>query len=198
MAHETKHSINIFGQGDSDVLCAKHFTPSPLPKILDIMSIPLSQGLYALVDGENYEWLMQWKWCAFKAPATFYAARKGYDKKAGKRMMIKMHREILGLKYLDSKMTDHRNHCGLDNRESNIRACTNQQNQGNSKVRKDNSSGYKGVCWFPIRKKWEAAIKDNGKRIYLGNFDTKEEAARVYDKRAREIFGEYAYLNFPI
>ncbi len=167
-------------------------------KILDIMAIQLTQGLFALVDGKNYERLNHYKWCANKQPSSFYAVRGKFNPKTKKVKIIWMHRQILGLNIGDGIMTDHRNHCGLDNRESNIRACTNQQNQGNSKVRKDNSSGYKGVCWFPIRKKWEAAIKDNGKRIYLGNFDTKEEAARVYDKRAREIFGEYAYLNFPI
>jgi len=44
---------------------------------------------------------------------------------------------------------------------------------------------------------WEARISFNTKKIYLGSYKTKEEAARAYDKKAIELFGEFAQLNFP-
>ena len=92
---------------------------------------------------------------------------------------------------------DHINGNPLDNRKSNLRICTNAENQRNRGVNKNNTSGYKGVCWAKQNKKWKARIKHNGKLIHLGYYKDKEEAARAYDKKAKELHGEYAYLNFP-
>ena len=59
-------------------------------------------------------------------------------------------------------------------------------------------TGYKGVGWGGSRGGgWQAQIMRDGKRVFLGAFDTPEEAARVYDAAARELFGESAWLNFP-
>ena len=60
------------------------------------------------------------------------------------------------------------------------------------------SSGFKGVSWAGGKiNRWQARIMREGKRVFLGNFDTPEEAARAYDAAARELFGEFARLNFP-
>jgi len=64
--------------------------------------------------------------------------------------------------------------------------------------RSDSRSGFKGVSYMPNqRRKWQVKITRNGNRVFVGNFDTPEEAARAYDKAARELFGEHAWLNFP-
>ncbi len=165
-------------------------------KTLDIMAIPLSQGMFALVDGRNYEWLRQWKWSVSKQAPSYYATRRIWNTKTKRQKTIIMHREILGLKHGDGIMTDHANHCGLDNREVNIRVCTNRQNQGNGRFRKDNKSGYKGVSWQAG--KWLAQIRNQGKVTYIGSFNNKVEAAKAYDAKAKEIFGEFAYVNFPV
>ena len=106
-----------------------------------------------------------------------------------------MHRFIMKPK--SNEYVDHINGDKLDNRKENLRICTKKENQRNQKVRKDNTSGYKGVALM-AGKYWRAYITSGGSRQkHLGNFKTKEEAARAYDEKAKEYFGEFARLNFP-
>lgn len=157
--------------------------------MLNIMAIPLSRGLFALVDGKDYERLAKYKWHANKIGKTYYAFN-GRGRK-----QVSMHRLILGLTKGDGKLTDHQNHCGLDNRKCNIRICTHSENQHNLKSRKG-SSKYKGVCWYKRRKKWYAYIHLGNKSIHLGSFYKEIDAARAYDQKAKELFGEFALTNF--
>lgn len=151
--------------------------------------IPLTKGQFAIVDNYNYEWLNWWNWYAKESPDTFYAVREDRNGK-----YIFMHREILNVP--KDMMTDHKNHNGLDNRETNIRICTNAENQYNRKKNKTKKSAYKGISWHKKDKKWQARIKHNRKSIYLGNFDSEIDAAKAYDAKALELFGEFAYTNF--
>ena len=91
---------------------------------------------------------------------------------------------------------DHINHDGLDNRRANIRNCTLKQNNANSRSAKNASSKYKGVSWNKLRKKWAAYIKKDYKQLYLGLFENEIEAAKAYDRKAAELFGKFAKLNF--
>lgn len=156
--------------------------------------ISLTQGKFAIVDDNRYESLSKYKWYVLKAPYTYYAARWGWNGK--KKTNIFMHREILGLRFKDKILTDHRNHNGLDNRLFNLRSCDSFQNQQNGKRRKNGSSKFKGVCWHKIAQKWQAQIKFKCKFIYLGSFDNEIEAAKAYDTKAKELFGEFACTNF--
>ena len=111
------------------------------------------------------------------------------------RTSLPMHRLIMDApKGMD---IDHINGNPLDNRKSNLRICTRAENMRNRGAQKNNTSGYKGVGWCKHRKKWHAQIKHNGKQIYIGRYKDKEEAARAYDAKAKELHGEYAHLNFP-
>jgi hypothetical protein len=85
---------------------------------------------------------------------------------------------------------DHKNGKRNDNRWCNLRLATRRQNQQNRIGA--NKSGYKGVDVVAATGKFTASIKYCGKRIYLGTFQTKEEAAAAYDAKANELFGEYA------
>lgn len=153
--------------------------------------IQLTQGKIALVDDDIFDYINQWKWCAAKDNYTWYAMRT-----IGLRPFkttVAMHRIIT--KAQDEYEVDHRDGDGLNNQMYNLRVCTSSQNQMNKRVQKNNTSGFKGV--FESGKRWQAAIKVANKRTYLGSFVTPEEAARAYDKAAKELHGEFAYLNFP-
>jgi hypothetical protein len=81
-----------------------------------------------------------------------------------------------------------------------MRICTYSQNSQNKRLREDSRSGYKGVYVGPNGGRFQAYIRKPNSpkhRIKLGTYETAEEAARVYDKAAKELFGEFAYFNFP-
>ena len=88
---------------------------------------------------------------------------------------------------------DHINGNRADNRICNLRLVNQSQNVANSKLSKANTSGCKGVTWRKDTNKWAAGLMLNYKRISLGSFKTKEEAAEAYKKGAMQHFGEYAY-----
>ena len=151
--------------------------------------IQLTQGQFALVDDCDHEYLSQFKWCAAKYRGKFYAVRG--------RPSVRMHRvvaERAGMKIEDLEV-DHDDHNGLNNVRSNLRPATTSQNQWNRALQKDNTSGFKGVCWHQRSRKWQARIRVNGKLVYLGYHDDKIDAARAYNEAAIKYFGEFAYLN---
>lgn len=154
--------------------------------------IPLTQGKYAIVDDEYYAELIKYKWYPHHTFNLCYAVRHTKCVK-GKRGLVYMHRQILNAP--KGKMIDHIDRNDLNNRIANIRLCFNSQNQHNSKKQSDNTSGYKGVSWHKHRKKWIAHIR-NGKLIHLGYFCSAVEAAKAYDDKAKELFGEFANTNF--
>jgi hypothetical protein len=86
---------------------------------------------------------------------------------------------------------DHKDRDPSNDRWTNLRPATHSQQQGNKRLPRNNTSGYRGVVW--LRKKWIA--RNSG--IGLGRFTSKEEAARAYDRHAIEHYGEFATLNFP-
>ncbi len=156
--------------------------------------ISLTQGKFAIVDDEDYEWLSQWKWYAVKKRNSFYVERRSpTDPCTHKSSKVSMHRVIMDA--IKGKEVDHINHDTLDNRRSNLRLCTASENQQNRRPQSNCSSRFKGVCRDRRRRKWGACIYINGKRIGLGSFDSETDAAEAYDKKAQELFGEFAYTN---
>lgn len=94
---------------------------------------------------------------------------------------------------IPSGLIDHRNGIKHDNRIGNLREASYTSNAQNCGKHSDNECGYKGVA--KNRKKFSAKIHVNGKKIHLGSFATPEEAARAYDARALQEFGEFAKTN---
>ncbi len=155
--------------------------------------ISLTQGQTAIVDAEDYEKLSGCKWYVIRKGRTFYAERA--DRGGRKKRNIPMHRQILDEPA--GKCIDHINHNGLDNRRANLRIVTQEQNNWNKRKKSGNcSSQYKGVSWQKSSGRWKTIIVYRGKWIFIGYFDDEVSAAKAYDAKAQELFGEYAALNF--
>ena len=86
---------------------------------------------------------------------------------------------------------DHVNGDKSDNRWSNLREASHQENMCNSRKRADNASGFKGVCFFKRTRKWIAYINAGGKRLHLGYFPTAELAHEAYKAASRKHHGEF-------
>lgn len=90
---------------------------------------------------------------------------------------------------------DHIDRDPMNNRIENLRLGTHAQNGYNLSISKKNTSGYKGVSFNKKKNMWESALMFNYKRIALGFFDDKNEAAKAYNEGARKYYGEFANLN---
>jgi hypothetical protein len=122
---------------------------------------------------------------------TFYA--HSVQQRDGKTVRISMHRLIMNPP--EGVFVDHINGDGLDNRRENLRLVTRQQNMANSRKRHVGQSKYKGVSRARNSPKWRACIVVNKKQIHLGTFDDELDAARAYDLKAVELYGEHAFTN---
>lgn len=155
--------------------------------------IPLPNGIFVIVDDEDYDFLMQWKWHVRSGGYVIREHHLGFVKGIRKRKRIYMHRVINNTP--DSLETDHINGDKLDNRRINLRNATRHQSIINRGSVSGSSSKYKGVCWRKDHHKWRAKIRINKKDINLGSFTSEIDAARAYDRAAIKYHGEYARLN---
>jgi hypothetical protein len=157
---------------------------SRLAEVRMTKQIQLTQGKFALVDDEDYCDLSQYKWSL----ATCGYAQRGTSPK------IYMHRQIMNAP--TGMEVDHINGNRADNRKSNLRLCSHQQNLQARPRFKNNSSGFRGVNYEKKGlKHWRARIELNGKKIDLGLYIDPRDAAIAYNNAARIIHGEFARLN---
>jgi len=141
-------------------------------------------GYDVLIDKEDLDKIVDINWTVLKASDKIYFRKFCHTKKT-----ILLHRHIINA----SKNTtvDHINGNTLDNRKCNLRLCTVAENSRNRRKNITNSSGYKGVSWASKRKKWQAKIMVNRKTIFLGYFNTAEDAYAVYCEASKKYHGEY-------
>jgi len=133
----------------------------------------------------------------FELNYSFYCDGNGKIVKLRGHEYIKIADLVMNQKMSGGKCFDHINRNSHDNQRLNLRPATSSQNSFNKGVRKDNSTGYKGVGWCKPAKKWRARLRINGAELHLGVFDTEHAAAKAYDEAAKIHHGEFAYLNFP-
>ena len=148
-----------------------------------VSQVSTSSGTCFFVDTEDEVFLRHYTWCL---------SGNGYIMSRSTGACTILHRLLCGAQPGD--FVDHINGDPLDNRKKNLRVCRKQQNEFNTKVRRDNTVGFRGVC--PARRgKYRAYIVLNGKQHSLGQFDNPNDAARAYNKAALIYFGEFARLN---
>lgn len=155
----------------------------------------IGEGRFAIVEPRDYYRLNNFQWYANGKDNLIYALRTIISPHK-KTKTVRMHREIMNAP--DGLLVDHKNGNPLDNRRSNLRLATHSQNmQNRGKRRCKTSSRFVGVCFDKEYELWRAYIRYQGKRIYLGRFDSEIKAAMAYDTAAKKYFGEFARLNFP-
>ena len=161
--------------------------PAPAQPEGTVRRIALAHGGFVLVDAADFEWLNRYKWTA--------RGTGGYATRCEKGRMISMHREIMNAPR--GMVVDHIDRNKQNNCRSNLRTCTRRQNVCNRVKRIGCASRFKGVLFNKRCGKWYAQAYLNHECFKTGFFDDEVEAARAYDRLAVELFGAFAYLNFP-
>lgn len=155
----------------------------------------LTQGMVAYFDPEDIDLIDKQPWYAMKGRnGRFYAVHMVYD--GDEKKVISLHRQIMGCP--EGLLVDHEDGDGLNNRRYNLREATYSQNNSNNvrpvRVHKKDQTLPRGV--YPHNKGgFVALVRHETKMHYVGKFSCKIEAARAYDKKARELHGEFATLN---
>ena len=158
------------------------------------MEIPLTQGKVCHIDLEDWPLVRDFSWYAALQSdgQNWYVLANAWDKVAKKEYKVQIHRVILGAK--PGEYVDHWDGDTFNCRRSNLRACTNAQNQQNTGSR-GGTSRFKGVSWNSRRKKWRVAFNCNGRFHWVGYFDDETEAAKAYNAAVLPLAGEFARLN---
>ena len=153
----------------------------------DLIEMDLTQGQKCHFDAEDLALVQGRRWCAHRIGNTFYAATGRREN--GKSILIHMHRVLVPGEHDD---VDHIDGNGLNNRRSNLRACSRSENLWNQCAKVNTISGLKGVTWCPNRGKWHARIVVKGKTHHLGNHVTAQQAHAAYCAAALKFHGEFA------
>jgi len=182
-------SLTSFAPDVSSLLAkrgANSGTLSPMKKIP--LRGKLGSGKYATVDDGDYPILNKIRWHIDFGGYVLSSVRIGK-----KSINVRMHHAVLSQK--EGLETDHINGDKLDNRKTNLRLCTKSENANNKGLRKNNTTGYKGVSPSKRHGGFRAHINVRGIQISLGGFVNLKDAARAYNVAALKYQGKFAKLN---
>lgn len=154
------------------------------------MSGKKGQGVFALVDNEDFEIVSKFRW---RLNGDGYVVANG--KEGTKSRILRLHQLICPAP--TGLATDHANRDTLDCRRSNLRLATKFQNNFNRRPQKNKRSKYKGVCWYYKKNYWHVRIYFEYTQIHIGSTRDEAEAGYLYDQVALQLFGDFAYLNTP-
>ena len=166
-----------------------------------MLEIPLTQGKIALIDDADFPIIASYKWRAIRGRPredSWYAIAHT-PMVNGKRHSIQMHRLIMNAP--DGVKVDHRDFNGLNNQKLNLRLATDTESSRHTRKPVSNnslptSSKFKGVSFDKRHSNLKCQINFAGKQKWIGYFESEEKAARAYDLEAKNLFGEFAELNF--
>ena len=142
-------------------------------------------------DKEDFEIVSQYCWSVDKSNG--YIKTIDNINNTGK---LYLHRLVMKCKKNDGITIDHINRSKIDCRKNNLRTVTRSQNNMNMILRRDNTSGYKGVFYNRLTNKWEASISVAGEKIWLGSYKEFEDAVKIRKQAEEKYFGEYNIINY--
>ncbi len=165
-----------------------------------MVKIPLKHGKVLLIDEIDIPLINHYKWYARnekREGRDCWNVAANVTFPNGKRTSVRLHHLILHP--APTQEVDHKDHNVFNNTRENLRLCSRGQNNWNQRRRIDNQSGFKGLTRRVRsgRITWEVYIQINKKRQFFGTYLDPVEAAKAYDTAARQLFGEFACLNFP-
>lgn len=139
-----------------------------------------------IIDVEDYDKIKDYCWTC--SSFGYFSSTRVIN---GKKTNFKLHRVIMDCVSHDNVCIDHINTLDkFDNRKSNLRVATRQENMFNSKLSKNSKSGFTGVYWSNKDKSWYSQINCDRKHIHLGYTKTKEDAIIQRLKAEIEYFGK--------
>lgn len=154
----------------------------------NVAYLTLTKGYEAVIDAADVPLVGGRNWQACVHKKTVYAQNNISRLHTGTARLL--HRILMNPP--SGMQVDHIDGNGLNNRRSNLRIVTNAENGRNRGESSNNTSGFKGVYWNKQRSKWEAQIRIDGKRRFLGQFAHPEDAHKAYTRAAQTIFGDFA------
>lgn len=154
--------------------------------------VPVRGGKWMIVSDDDYERVMRLQWHANERNNGTYCVETSITR-FGISKHIDAHHFILGLP--SNVLIDHIDGREYNNIRPNLRVATYRQNQQNKRHKFNAKNIYKGVYFDARYGRYYTEIVVDGKKIYLGAFDTAEEGAFAYDEAALRYFGEFAYFN---
>lgn len=158
-----------------------------------VARLMLASGDTCLIDEADLPLVVSHRWHAAVRRRGVYVETNVRDAPKAKQRTVSIHRLLLGF---PDATVDHINHDPRDNRRSNLRVASAKQNGRNKRPQAvSKSSKFKGVSWHKSVGKWQAYITVDRKRLYLGYFETEEQAAYSYNRAAELHFGTFACLN---
>ena len=159
-------------------------------------SCTMADGNVFIFDLEDYDKIKKYTWHLSGREYIGTSINVKVNNKINRQTLM-IHRYIMDVQDKDWKecVVDHINGNVYDNRKSNLRVVTQQENTMNQKKPKNNTSGVTGVGFYKKNNKWGASIRCGVNTIFLGLFDNFEDAVKARKEAEEKYFGEYSYDN---